>query len=53
MASSKPARLYPKRSWKERHEEDLILLYGSFSILLLFLCAWLMVSLEAPRLVGL
>lgn len=48
MASSKPVRLYPKRSWKERHEEDLILLMGFFVIALMLFIAFAFVGQMDP-----
>lgn len=47
MASSKPARLYPKRSWKEEHEEDLIIVGGFVVTILVPIAGFLAMSLEA------
>lgn len=52
MASSKPT-LYPKKSWVEKNEKSIRLTQWALYYALFFLVAWLMVSLEAPRLVGL
>lgn len=53
MASSKPATLYPKKSWVEKNEKSLILFQLILFYVLFFSGAFLVISFEAPRLVGL
>ena len=53
MASSKPATLYPKKSWVEENEKSIILAQLVLYYALFFSGAALFISFEAPRLVGL
>lgn len=53
MASSKPATLYPKKSWVEKNEKSLIIFQLILYYVLFFSAVALFLSFEAPRLVGL
>ena len=47
-----PARLYPRMSWKETHELELIFIAGLGVIVLLFIVAFMFVGQMAPTMEG-